>query len=68
MNIEELPGDVQKAIMKAFNATGKMDLYEGDTLAYLDIITQTLREQRGWIEHARTVIQGLLSDMRGARR
>lgn len=52
--------DVRGAILEAFQETGCMDLYDGDAVAYLKVITQTLRCQRVWREHAEGGIRLLI--------
>ena len=47
--LKDLPIPVQKALMKAFSATGLMDLYRGDVLSYLDIIRGELTEAKATI-------------------
>ena len=61
--VKHLPKEHAELIIRAFNATSVMDLYDGDLSQYLQVIGQTIYKQRERIhvmESAATTIRGIL--------
>ncbi len=61
--VKNLQKEHAQLIIRAFNATGVIDLYNGDLSQYLLIIVQTLgkqREQINTMKSAATTVKGIL--------
>ena len=57
--VKDCSKELKEKIMIAFRETGRMDLYDGDLITYLTIITFTLQEQKRRLNKIRNIIKQL---------
>lgn len=61
--VEKLPKDIADHIVRMFNGTNCLDLYEGDLKMYLTVIEQTASDDKKTLSTVRATVRAALNKM-----